>query len=616
MLVLDKSGSIDSSGATGDGAERDQGVPERARRARAPKVSITDFSTTAAQQVPYTTVTPTRITTSSSPISSNGYKPSGWTNWEAAFQKVGEANTEGTQADLVVFITDGDPTARNNPTGQPDHRPHRGRRERDARRPREADKVKEQGSHVFALGVGAAVTKATSARRLTAISGLRRVPRAADFSEADYTLVKNFDKLAAALRQIASSCAEASVTVTKLVDEGDGDYRPDAGWRFTATVATSPGGYTWVQPARRRTGARTRVDQRRRRGDLPVEAVQRERRRARSRRRGRQARLPVRRRRTARSRESSRRQSQASRPPNADHEAQATAHNRARPVREVHGPQQDQPGTIEIEKRRPRRARRRSPSRARSARSGSWTTAPTGPRRRRSSTNLRARDLHGQRAGPRRLGAHRRHLHPRGGRHDRRRAGDDHARPERRRGVHVQRQRIEPPHRAAAEPTPSRPTPAAPHRRPDDAARTPPAAPPAPGVRGPDAAPGRADPRREAGDSRRARRRPGPVRLTVTNTGSVAATNVRVADIPPAALELTGLRPPAARAVIRGNAVWRFGTLAPGARRTVRGSVVIEAGTPGLMRNLALATADNAQLAVDRADTRILGARTAPNFTG
>ena len=52
-----------------------------------------------------------------------------------------------------------------------------------------------------------------------------------------------------------------------------------------------------------------------------------------------------------------------------------------------------------------------------------------------------------------------------------------------------------------------------------------------------------------------------------------------------------------------------FGTLAPGARRTVRGRLVIEAGSPGLERNLALATAVNANLARDAADTRVLAQR-------
>src|SRR5262245_18590991 len=112
----------------------------------------------------------------------------------------------------------------------------------------QADLVKGQGSHVFALGVGAAVTTPDSARRLTAISGFDQFPDA-PFSEADYTLVQDFGQLAQALRQIAIELCQASVSVTKLVDEGDGVYRSDPGWEFTATISMSAGGYAWLQPA-------------------------------------------------------------------------------------------------------------------------------------------------------------------------------------------------------------------------------------------------------------------------------------------------------------------------------------------------------------------------------
>jgi hypothetical protein len=104
--------------------------------------------------------------------------------------------------------------------------------------------------------------------------------------------------------------------------------------------------------------------------------------------------------------------------------------------------------------------------------------------------------------------------------------------------------------------------------------------------------------------------------VTVTNTGSIPATDVRISDVPPAALTLTGLRAANVQ-VVRGVAVWRIGTLAPGASRTIRGSVRIESGTPGLKRNHALATAVNANLVIDRADTRVLAQRRqAPSFTG
>jgi uncharacterized repeat protein (TIGR01451 family) len=105
-------------------------------------------------------------------------------------------------------------------------------------------------------------------------------------------------------------------------------------------------------------------------------------------------------------------------------------------------------------------------------------------------------------------------------------------------------------------------------------------------------------------------------RLTVTNVGSVAARNVRMADIPPATLTLSRLRASSRASIFKGNAIWRFGTLAPGASRTVRGSVLVESGTPGLQRNHVLATAVNARLVIDRADGRLLRQRRTPAVTG
>jgi uncharacterized repeat protein (TIGR01451 family) len=107
--------------------------------------------------------------------------------------------------------------------------------------------------------------------------------------------------------------------------------------------------------------------------------------------------------------------------------------------------------------------------------------------------------------------------------------------------------------------------------------------------------------------------------LTVRNVGPVTAQNVIMGDVPPAALTLSGLqsRGAAKARLVRGNAVWRLGNLAPGARRTVRGTVLIKAGTPGLKRNLSLATAVNANLARDNADTRVLAQRrVVPPVTG
>ena len=77
------------------------------------------------------------------------------------------------------------------------------------------------------------------------------------------------------------------------------------------------------------------------------------------------------------------------------------------------------------------------------------------------------------------------------------------------------------------------------------------------------------------------------------------------------------LRATSKATVVRGNAVWRLGDLAPGAKRTVRGTVRIKAGTPGLKRNLVLASAVNAQMAKDEADTLLVAQRRViPAVTG
>src|SRR5262249_4460229 len=232
MLVLDRSGSIASSGAT-------ETVRNAARAfltalsGTGSKVSIADFSTTARRPIDYTTVTPDSIANVFNPYLTNQYIPSGWTNWEDALQVVNQANTQGPVADVVVFITDGDPTARNNPPGSPVTGLVDGEALALQRAANQADVVKGQGSKMFVMGVGAAVTGAASAARLTAISGFDRYPQA-DFGTADYTLISNFADLIDALKKVATEMCQSSVTVTKLVDQVDGHgYQPAGGWTFT-----------------------------------------------------------------------------------------------------------------------------------------------------------------------------------------------------------------------------------------------------------------------------------------------------------------------------------------------------------------------------------------------
>ena len=153
------------------------------------------------------------------------------------------------KADLVVFMTDGDPTAMNKDGGGVTEGLTEGDVEALRRAQFEANDVKSDGSHVFMLGVGAAVAvdNPQSADRLTAVSGFEKYPPN-PFGKADFTLVKDFAGLAAALRQIVSELCGNSVTITKEVDEGDGVFKPDPGWKFTGDVSMNEGSYTWVLP--------------------------------------------------------------------------------------------------------------------------------------------------------------------------------------------------------------------------------------------------------------------------------------------------------------------------------------------------------------------------------
>lgn len=604
MLVLDESGSIASSGQT-DTVKNATRAFLIALAGTGAKVAITDFSSTAARPVPYTTVTPETIANTFNPYLATGYKPSGYTNWEAAFGEVRAANEGAILADLVVFITDGDPTAYNKAGGVVTGLDEG---EVAAMRPAsaQADLVKEQGSHVLAMGVGAAVTTASSAARLTAISGFDRFPDVA-FEVADYTLVQNFEDLAAALRTIAVELCEASVTLTKLVDEGDGVYRPDPAWAFTASVAMSTGSYAWVQPAPPpATGERSRqtnedgivtfqwkpdnatatstvtLAEVLKPGFQFVDAT------CATEVPGRRGGPVVRRIRTA--------SPTATVVVGPGQYAKCAVRNRIIP------------GTIEIEKA----ANPQGPTAFRfsgSAPLGDFTLVDDGVDQSKASrifTGLAPGVYTVSELVPANWSL----------------AGIVCSSPTVViNGTQVaitllpggsvvcrySDTRIEPPPLPTPTPTPT-PAPPSPIPTVSPVPTVTPVPTPAPPAGGIAAA-------SETNETqlRVVKRAPRIARvgsrirfsLTVTNTGDVTAKDVRMADIPSAALSLAALDTDTPYRRVRGNAVWRIGTLASGATRTVRGTVAIKAGTPGLKRNLVLATAVNAHLATDRADVRL-----------
>ena len=604
MLVLDESGSIASSGAT-EKVRRATRAFLNALSGTGCKVSIVDFSTTASWPVGYHMVTGQvdsngmnasgTIGEHFEPYLKDGYKPAGWTNWEDAFHQVKVANDGATKADLVVFMTDGDPTARNTNSGGTDTGLVEGEAEALERAAAEADRVKGQGSRVFALGVGAAVTKPTSARRLTAISGFNRYP-ATPFRSADYTLVQDFDDLGQALREIVAELCGAGVTVTKYVDKGDGRYVADRGWAFTVRVSV-PDGFSWIRP-KDATGASATANTddtgiarflwrpTKLTDTSTVEVVDEELKDGYSyvAERSGCRRQSVRRNRRRTFRRTS--------PPIAEDYQLAPGEFL---TCEVYN--RINPGTITIEKDATPQG---SQAFDFTGSLGPFTLVDDRPNESVSRTfpnrppgTYRVNELvpnnwalTGIACTPEAAATT---------------TGTEVAItlvPEGAVTCTFNDRRIDP--LAPPEPDPPPPAPLTPLEP-----APPPTPPPSTKLRVVKTMPSVARVGQRIG-----------FRLTVTNVGSVAARRVRMVDLPPGAVALAALRSTTRARVVNGGAVWNLGRLAPGAKRTIRGSVLITAGTPGLKRNLVVATAVNAQLVGDRADTRLRARRQAPPVTG
>ena len=175
--------------------------------------------------------------------------PNYYTNWDDAFVK---AQALAPKPQLVVFLTDGDPTARNITTSPPFQTGFTNG-SYAALNPafNDANAVKASGTHIFVIGVGAALTSSDSQVRLRAISGSVQFPQN-DLLGSDYTLITNFSQLQEALSQISYALCSVQVHVTKLVDDtGGGNYAAQNGWSFTGNVTVSGSSndsYRWLLP--------------------------------------------------------------------------------------------------------------------------------------------------------------------------------------------------------------------------------------------------------------------------------------------------------------------------------------------------------------------------------
>ena len=296
-LVLDASGSIQSSNAV----EKVRGAASEflfALKDTDSTARVTQFASLAAELAPRTGIDDTAlaqngplgkaisgyynpkpprpnnvniysyrgsgsITSSSSFSSANGSNQ--YTNWD---QSLDQAGTEqAATPDLVVYITDGDPTAYDfnqpgdpfDPGPPPDVAVNTNRGAAAAptidRAVVEANQIKAS-SRMLAIGVGTALSNSGSQARLTQISG-PQVVRDADLAtidslnEVDVALVSNFDDLAQFLRSVVLQLCSPSLTIKKLAQSpGNAEYLPAAGWDMTVTptVKANGGTFTWILP--------------------------------------------------------------------------------------------------------------------------------------------------------------------------------------------------------------------------------------------------------------------------------------------------------------------------------------------------------------------------------
>ncbi len=267
VLVLDESGSIGQVQGGIDSVREGAKAFVNGLADTGSQLAVIEFNT-AARTVPiagstYNDITPAYAngafatyingqgTTSSTRYNPRDYSGNAqYTNWQDGLLDTAALNPA---PELVVFITDGDPTARNTSTGQEVGYPDGSYLVMNPAFSAANDlKGNSAKTRIFALGVGAAVSDAGSLTRLQAISGPTEFTGASSLAESDYALVDNFDNLGPALATIAASLCSVRVHVVKQVDELDGDgYLPANGWNFTGTVTVSGAAgnsFKWLAP--------------------------------------------------------------------------------------------------------------------------------------------------------------------------------------------------------------------------------------------------------------------------------------------------------------------------------------------------------------------------------
>ena len=259
MIILDESGSIDDGP---NGANHEQGMRNAAitlansLSGSGANMSVVKFSNDAEiVNVPgfdpnWNPVGPSYTAALQSYLNSN-YNAEGWTNWEDAFQKAIDLNAIRT-ADLIIFATDGNPTAyMNNGGGCVDCDESIGNICTDCesdnaldRATLNSDILKAAGSHLFGLAIGTEINLAN----ISAVTGLDQDLAPGDapgpdpgFNQADFSGLP-FSDLVTCIADIASqSCDPCEGNIDFIDFDTDADGNPLAAGADPSLAYTSLG---------------------------------------------------------------------------------------------------------------------------------------------------------------------------------------------------------------------------------------------------------------------------------------------------------------------------------------------------------------------------------------
>ncbi|WP_181149691.1 VWA domain-containing protein [Arthrobacter sp. MYb227] len=148
------------------------------------------------------------------------------TNWDAGLWQVANAPA-GENVDVLLMLTDGDPTRSTITASKPDGPGNSTYRREVERAVFSANAVKARGTRIVAVGIGSGVS--SSKGNLAAISG--------NNAGTDYTTVSDYTALGSYLKSLAAGYCDSTVNVIKQVTNDAGDLataQPSAGWRFNA----------------------------------------------------------------------------------------------------------------------------------------------------------------------------------------------------------------------------------------------------------------------------------------------------------------------------------------------------------------------------------------------